>query len=77
MNGLIGLLFTMGCGLSMYLCVVIHALIVQKIRLFIMSRKHPSIYEQSKDCPWTVIESYLIGGIIMVVEVLIVGFILQ
>ena len=77
MNGLIGLLFTMGCGLCMYLCVVIHALIVQKIRLFIMSRKYPSIYKQSKDCPFTVIESYLIGGLIMVVEVLIVGFILQ
>lgn len=77
MNGLIGLLFTMGCGLSMYLWVVIHALIVQKIRLFILSRKHPLIYEWSKDCPFTVIESYLIGGLIIVVEVLIVGFILQ
>lgn len=77
MNGLIGLLFTMGGGLSIYLWVVIHALIVQKIRLFIMSRKHPLIYEWSKDCPLTVIESYLIGGLIIVVEVLIVGFILQ
>lgn len=77
MDGLIGLLFTMGCGLSIYLCVVIHALIVQKIRLFIMSRKYPSIYKHSKDCPFTVIESYLIGGLIMFVEVLIVGFILQ
>lgn len=77
MNGLIGLLFTMGCGLGIYLCVVIHALIVHKIRLFRMSRKYPSIYEQVKDCPMTVIASYLIGGFIMVVEVLIVGFILQ
>lgn len=77
MNGLIGLLFTMGCGLGVYLWVVIHELIVQKIRLFIMSRKYPSIYKQSKDCPMTVIESYLIGGFIIVVEVLIVGFILQ
>lgn len=77
MNGLIGLFFTMGCALSMYLLVVIHALIVQKIRMFIMSRKHPLIYKWSKDCPMTVIESYLIGGVIMIVEVLIVGFMLQ
>lgn len=77
MNGLIGLLFIMGCGLSIYLCTVIHALIVHKIRLFIMSIKYPSIYEQIKDCPLTFIGSYLIGGFIMIVEVLIVGFILQ
>lgn len=77
MDGLIGLFFTMGCGLSIYLLVVVHALIVQKIRMFIMSRKYPSIYKQSKDCPFTVIESYLIGGLIMIIEVLIVGFMLQ
>lgn len=77
MNGLIGLLFTIGCCLSIYLLVVIHALIVQKIRLFIMSRKHPLVYEWSKDCPFTVIESYLIGGLAMIIEVLIIGFILQ
>ena len=77
MDGLIGLFFTMGCGLSLYLWVVIHALIVQKIRLFVMSRKYPSIYKSSKDCPFTVIESYLIGGLIMILEVLIAGFMLQ
>ena len=77
MNGLIGLLFTIGGVVVIYLCVVVHKLIVHVIRMFIMSRKHPSAYKWVKDCPLSNIESYLIAGLIIVAEVLIVGFILQ
>lgn len=77
MNGLIGLLFTIGGGVVIYLWVVVHELIVHVIRMFIMSRKYPSIYKWAKDCPLSNIESYFIAGLIIVAEVLIVGFILQ